>query len=235
MAYCVHCGVRLGESERRCPLCGTPAMDPNDPLPSDAPRAYPVRTPEQELKRSKRFILLLLALVLLLPSALCLVIDLLVGGGLSWSLYASGAMILLFITAAVPLAVPKFRAYAFVITAFISLNLYLWMAERVSGSEGWFLPIAFPALVLAAGQLTGMILLFRRGVLNKLTLAAAALLAVSAECLAIEGCCILAEGGGRPFIWSPFVLAPCVFVALALFFINANGAAREEVRRRVHF
>ena len=235
MAYCVHCGVRLGESERKCPLCGTPALDPNEPAPADTPRAYPVRTPEQELKRSKRFILLLLALVLLLPAALCLVIDFLLGDGLSWSLYASGAMILLFITAAVPLALPKYRAYAFVTTAFISLNLYLWMVERVSGSVGWFLPIAFPALALAAVLLTGMILLFRRGILNRLTLAASALLAVAVECLAIEAFCILARGDEMKFVWSPFVLAPCVLVAMALFFINGNSRVREEVRRRAHF
>ena len=235
MSYCVHCGVRLGESERRCPLCGTPVLDPLEPIPADAPRAYPVRTPEQELKRNKRFILLLLALVLLLPAALCLVIDCLLGDGLLWSLYASGAMILLFITAAVPLVLPRYRAYAFVITAFISLNLYLWMVERVSGSVGWFLPIAFPALAVASGLLTGMILFFRRGGLNKLTLAASALLAVAVECLVIEAFCILAQGAAMKFVWSPFVLAPCLFLSFSLFFINGNRAVREEVRRRVHF
>ena len=37
------------------------------------------------------------------------------------------------------------------------------------------------------------------------------------------------------FVWSPFVLAPCLFIALSLFFINGNRSVREEVRRRVHF
>ena len=235
MAYCVHCGVRLGESEKKCPLCGTPVLDPNEPRTEDLPRAYPVRTPEQELKRSKRLILLLLALTLLLPAGLCLVIDALVDGGVSWSLYASGALTLLFITAAVPLLVNKYRAYSFVSTAFVSLNLYLFMVERVSGTAGWFLPIALPALALAAALMTGMILLFRRGVLNKLTVAAAALLSVAMECLAIEWFCMLALGQDRGFIWSPFVLAPCVFVAMALFFINGNVRVREEVRRKAHF
>ena len=235
MAYCVHCGVRLGEGEIKCPLCGTAAIDPNEPVPAEGPRAYPVRTPEQELKRSKRFILLLLGLVLLLPALLCLMIDLLLGGGLGWSLYAAGALILLFLTAAVPLIVPKYRGYVFVSTVFVSMNLYLWMVERISGSVGWFLPIAFPALTLAAVLLIGMILLFRLGYLNKLTLAACVLLAVAAECLAIEAFCILASHGEWAFVWSPFVLAPCVLVAMALFFINGNVRVREEVRRRAHF
>ena len=235
MAYCVHCGVKLGESEKKCPLCGTPVLDPASPVPRETPRAYPVRTPEQDLKRNTRFLLLFTALMLLLPAGLCIVIDLLLGEGLSWSIYAAGAMILLFVSVAVPLLVSKFRAYFTVGTVFLCLNLYLFLVEQISGSQGWFLPIALPALALAAAGLAGLILLYRRGWLNKLTLPAALLLAAAAECLAIEWLCIRARGGAMHFVWSPFVMSSCVFIALALFFINSNRAVREEVRRRVHF
>ena len=75
MAYCVHCGVKLGAGEKRCPLCQTPVYDPTEPEKPAAPKPYPVRTPEQELKRSKRFLLTLSALMLLAPAGLCFVID----------------------------------------------------------------------------------------------------------------------------------------------------------------
>ena len=29
MSYCVHCGVELDEQAKRCPLCGTPVVDPS--------------------------------------------------------------------------------------------------------------------------------------------------------------------------------------------------------------
>ena len=235
MSYCVHCGVKLGESELRCPLCGTVVLDPAEPEKPPVPRAYPVRTPEQELKKSKRFLLLLSALMLLLPAALCLVIDLLLTGAFTWSLYAAGALILLFITVAVPLLVRRSRAYFSVGTAFVCLNLYLFLVERQSGTQGWFLPIALPALTLAAVMITGVILLYRRGTLNKLTLPAAGLIAAALECLAIEWLCVLARGGEIRFVWSPFVQAPCVFIALALVFVNGNGTVREEIQRRAHF
>ena len=235
MSYCVHCGVKLGETEKRCPLCGTVVLDPSEPEKPAAPRAYPVRTPEQELKKSKRFLLLLSALMLLLPAALCLAIDYLLGDGLSWSVYASGALILLFVSVAVPLLVTQYRAYFSVGTAFACLNLYLFLVEGQSASQGWFLPIALPALTAAAGLIFVVILLYREGVLNRLTLPAAALISAALECLLIEWLCVLRRGGPMDFVWSPFVMAPCVFIALALFFINGNGAVREEVRRRAHF
>ena len=70
MAYCVHCGVKLHEGEKRCPLCGTVSIDPNEQPVSDARRTYPVRTPEQDLKRGKQFFLVLEAVLLLVPAGL---------------------------------------------------------------------------------------------------------------------------------------------------------------------
>lgn len=30
MSYCVNCGVKLDPSLKRCPLCNTPVVNPND-------------------------------------------------------------------------------------------------------------------------------------------------------------------------------------------------------------
>ena len=234
MAYCVHCGVKLGEGERRCPLCGTIAVDPAQPLDPNAPRAYPVRLPEQELKKSKRYLLAWAALLLLLPAGLCLLLDALTGG-VSWSIYAAGALVLIFLSTAVPLLVTRHKTYWSLLTAFLSLSGYLFLVERISHSEGWFFLIVLPALTLAALQIALIIFLYRRGTLNKLTLLAAALAAVAVQCVGVEWLRSLARCEGTRFLWSPYVLAPCVFLSLVLFFINANRPVREEVRRRVHF
>ena len=29
MSYCVNCGVKLAKSEKKCPLCNTPVINPN--------------------------------------------------------------------------------------------------------------------------------------------------------------------------------------------------------------
>ena len=235
MAYCVHCGVKLADSEKRCPLCQTPVYDPAEPQRPAAPKPYPVRTPEQELKRSKRFLLILAALMLLAPAALCLVIDLLITGGVTWSSYASGALVMLFLSVAVPLIVPKYQAYFAIGVPFLCLNGYLFLVERLSNSGRWFFPIALPALALGALIITLITALWRRGWLNKLTLLALSFSGVALECLVIEWLLARAKGMTGGFVWSPFVLAPCLFISLSLFFINGNRFVREEVRRRVHF
>ena len=235
MAYCVHCGVKLGDGEKKCPLCMTPVFDPVEPERPSAPRSYPVRTPEQELKRNTQFLLVMAALMLAVPALLCLIIDLLVSGGVTWSAYASSALILLFAAVSVSIWVDRYQAYAVVGTSFLCLNAYLFLVERFSNSGTWFFKIALPAITLFALMLTFIILMYRKQVLNKLTLIAASFAAVALECVSIEWLLAAANGSKDGFIWSPFVLAPCMCISLALFFINYNRAVREEVRRRMHF
>ena len=235
MAYCVHCGVKLGDSEKRCPLCGTAVLDPAEPRDGQAPKPYPVRSPEQELKRNKQVLLVLAAIVTLIPAGLCVIIDWLDGGGIFWSFYAASALCLLFIAVDVPLIVTHHRWQYSIGTAFLCLNAFLFIVDLLATSRKWFFPIALPAISLLTAMLLTIILLYRKGRLNKLSLLAAALAAVGAECLFIEWLYILEEGKRLHFIWSPIVMAPCLFIALALFYINSNRALREEVRRRVHF
>ena len=174
-------------------------------------------------------------LMLAAPALLCLIIDLLITGSVTWSGYASSALILLFAAVTVPLAVEKYQVYVTVGTGFLCLNTYLFLVEQLSNSGSWFFPIALPAISLCAVMMTIIILMYRRETLNRLTLIAASFAAIAMECVAIEWLINAANGKRGEFIWSPFVLAPCAFISLALFFINYNRAVREEVRRRVHF
>lgn len=235
MAYCVHCGVKLGESEKRCPLCNTVVIDPAQPPDPAAPRAYPVRTPEQEIKRNNRFLLRLAALLLLLPAVLCLAIDLLLGDCISWSIYPAGALALLFIAVAVPILTPRLRDITSLAANFLSLSGYLFLVEKVSDSGRWFFPAVLPSLGLAVLLLSLLALCYHRKWLNKLTFLAAVFLFIALECLGIEMILSHHGLGHIAFIWSPYVAAPCIFISLALFFINGNRAVREEVRRRTHF
>ena len=235
MAYCVHCGVKLEKSQQRCPLCGTLVLYPSEATAASLPsRSYPGRSPEQELRRSKRFLLSVLSLLLLAPAALCLMIDCLTPGPIGWSLYVFSALTLLFVSVAVPILMDTMRVYWSLLVPFLCLDVFLYLVERLSGSGPWFFPIAMPALLLFALMLGILVYFFRSGRLTKLPLAAGLLAAAAVECLAIEWLCCL-HTGARDFIWSPFVMAPCLLLSLGLFFINSNRSVREELERRVHF
>lgn len=235
MAFCVHCGVRLGEGETRCPLCGIVSVDPLSRQEPVSEKPYPPRTPEQEIRRGKRFFLTLICMMLLTPAAICLLCDILPGGSLTWSLYPISALVLLFLTFLPPILVDAHKLLYASLTALVTLNVYLFLVERFSHTEGWFFPIALPA-VLAAALMIGIIALLRKlDKLNKISLLASILLANAIECVLVELLCSHALTGVIAIHWSWFAFVPCLILSICFFAINANRPLRDEFRKRLRF
>ena len=231
MAYCVHCGVKLHDAEPKCALCGAELADPLKPHDPSIPKPFPVRTPEQALRISRKYAMTLLSVLLLLPAAGCLLLDFL-AGGISWSIYPAGVLALSWIVVAVPLLLPRYRVYSTILITGGALAGYLLMTERLSGASDWFLPIVFPALALFIVMICVCVALVRKYRARTLLVIVAALVEVGVLCLAVELLCV---GFGVALRWSPFALAPCFFMALLLFVISRNRALSEELKRRLHF
>ncbi len=235
MAYCVHCGVKLGDAETHCPLCGTPVLDPSEPDRKIAEKSFPVHTPEQKMTMSRRYLLILLSLIMLVPAALCLIIDLLLNGRVVWSSYPSAALVLMFSGTAVPLMFKQHRLYISASCGYIATALYLAMCSSLSHTEGWFLPIALPVLTLAFICLMALIILNKKGIFGILTTIGGVLLSSAMVCTLCECLYSLRVNGAVSLQWSPFASAPCAFLSLIVFLINGYRPLREELRRRMHF
>lgn len=234
MAYCVHCGVKLGEAESKCPLCQTEVFDPAEPFDDDTPKAYPVRNLDQTLLASRRYAITLLSVLLLIPAGLCLVIDL-ISGGITWSVYPAGVLVLTWMAVVVPLLMKRHRLYTTLLITGAALAGYLYMIEQLSNTEGWFLPIVFPAMALFMAMICFTVWLIRSKRLRILRLVGVILMMAGTLCLFIEWLCVRAAGLGQSLSWSPFVVIPCFFVALLLYVISRNGPLSTELKRRFHF
>lgn len=232
MAYCVHCGVKLGQSEASCPLCGTEAHDPAEPFDPSVPKPFPVRTLEQTLLVNRRYAVSLLSLLLLVPAALCVVIDLL-SEGISWSIYPAGVLVLIWIAVTVPLLMKKHRLYSTIVITTATLAAYLYMIAMLSQTES-FLPIALPSLALSLLMTCFTVWLIRSKRLRLLRLMAVIFMEVGILCFVVELLCVYA-GASAAITWSPFVIMPCFFLALLLYVISRNGPLSSELKRRFHF
>ena len=140
--YCVKCGVELADSEKKCPLCGTPVFHPDIPrTPTDPP--YP---PERHLRPedvNRSGILFILTVAALLPALLCLLCDWRINGTLVWSGYAAGAIGLLYILILLPMWFKRPNPVIFVPVDFVAVGLYLLYIDFAVGGH-WFLSFAFP-------------------------------------------------------------------------------------------
>ena len=151
--YCVKCGVELADSEKKCPLCGTPVFHPDIPRNlSDPPFPPDRRIRPEDVNRSG--ILFVLTVAALLPALLCLLCDWRINGALVWSGYAAGAIGLLYIVILLPMWFRHPNPVIFVPVDFVAVGLYLLyinFATLTYYLRGGYLYIYGGMLILGGG------------------------------------------------------------------------------------
>ena len=215
--YCVNCGVKLGESEKKCPLCGVVVFHPELPRPNgEAP--YPAqRTPAKQVNR--RSAQIILTALFLLPLVITMQCDLLINRSITWSGYVEGALVL------------GYTVVVFVPIDFAAVGVYLMYIDLVT-KGGWFVSFALPLVGVLGLLVTTVVTLTRYLRRGKLFVYGGALIALGGLMLLTEFLIILTFA--RPFTgWSLYPLAALVILGGMLIFLGINRAAREAMARKL--
>jgi len=232
LSYCVNCGVELAKSEAKCPLCETPVQNPADPEQGHGKKPYPETLEFPKARVKKRLIALLVALILLIPIAVCIFADAQQGGGLSWSLVVAGGELLLFMIVFGPFLFRVWRPVLCTLLDGAGILLFLFLLSRLSEGD-WFwtlgLPIATAGTALTA-LLAGIVLGRKRfGILFKV---GSALIAAGVFCVFIEFMLTRYLDAVSFTGWSIYVLIPCVLTGIVAMILNFSAAAKDQIKRR---
>ena len=142
--YCVNCGVRLADTEEKCPLCNTA---PGEPLVRREPAKalYPKnRHPEASVKPGA--INGALLILFLIPLLVTFFVDLQTGQRLDWFWYVAGALVLAYVVLALPIWFQNPNPLIFVPCDFAASALYLLLINLLTGGK-WYLSFALPVTV----------------------------------------------------------------------------------------
>ncbi len=149
MSYCVNCGVELDESAKKCALCHTTVINPNKEKTScelpDTPFSQAAHVPKEI---QKRFIALVVSLVMLIPNIVCFFVNAVILSGSFWSIYVVATSFLVWIVFVLPFFIKNHRAYfmwAFD-TAAVSLYVYLFYVMG-RGLDKWYSQCALPIIL----------------------------------------------------------------------------------------
>ncbi len=138
--YCVNCGVSLEEGASECPLCGTPAWNPEKKARNTHynPELYPVQDD------GGRFTILLVTTLVMAGIAMgCLIACLAAYGRMGWSGYVVFGCLFVYLAAVFPFWFRRYYPAVFLPLAFAALGGYLLYINGAVGGQ-WFLPFAFP-------------------------------------------------------------------------------------------
>ena len=227
--YCINCGVKLADSEKKCPLCGVVPYHPDLPRPEGRP-LYPVnRYPSTEVK-PKAAQAVILALFLL-PLVTTLLVDLRISGAVTWSGYVIGALVLGYVTLALPGWFQKPNPVIFVPCGFAAVGLYLLYINFATGGK-WFLGFAFPVVGCIGLIVTAVVTLTRYLRHGRLYIFGGAFMALGGFMLLMEFLIVMTFG--LRFVgWSIYPLAALVLLGGFLIYLAINHTAREMMERKL--
>ena len=229
--YCVKCGVRLEDTERVCPLCGTRAYHP-DIVREESDPLYP-NVPRTEQKVKPRVLEVFVLVLFLIPAIVTVITDLRINSAFTWSLYVVGGLVAAYAIFGLPLWFSKPNPVIFVPTSMAALTLYLFEIDLLSGG-GWFLGFALPiavALTLILSAVTTLLRYVRR---SGLYVAGGAVMAVGLLAVLIEFL-LVHHFNTELIFWCVYPSVVCLLLGGLCIFIAAYRPARELMERKFFF
>ena len=228
--YCVKCGVELADSEKKCPLCGTPVFHPDIPRSLADPPSPPARRIRREdVNRSG--ILFVLTVAALLPAILALLCDWRINGTIVWSGYAAGAVALLYIIILLPMWFRHPNPVIFVPVDFAAIGLYLLYIDFATGGH-WFLTFAFPVTGAIGLLVTAVVVLTRYLHSGWLYIYGGAFILAGGLGVLVEFLINLTFQIHETFFWSFYPMAAGVIIGLMLIIIAICKPLRESLQRK---
>jgi len=226
--YCINCGVKLADSEKQCPLCGTVPFHPDIDRPEvDGPypdNRYPVQ------KFSLYGTLIVVSTMFLLPLVITLLCDLSITKEITWSGFVVGALVTAYVCLVLPFWFPKPNPVVFVPCGFAVIALFLLYINFATGGK-WFLTFALPVVGFLALLVTAVVTLLKYVRRGELYIFGGAIIALGLFMLLMEFLMNLTFNLSYVW-WSFYPLTVLVLLGGMLIFLAICRPARETMERK---
>ena len=229
--YCIHCGVKLADTEKKCPLCGTVVYHP-ELQQKDVRPLFP-REKMPKSKSGSKALNGAVIILFLIPLIVSLLSDLHIDGKADWFGFVAGALVAAYVAFALPMWFSKPNPVIFVPCSFAAAALYLLYINFATGGN-WFFSFALPVIggvCLIVCAVITLLYYLRRG---RLYIIGGAFIALGAFMLLIEF--LLSVTFSLRFIgWSIYPMAVLVLFGGLLIYLAINRSAREMMERKLFF
>ena len=225
--YCIKCGAKLSEGQTVCPICETKVYHPDFIIKEE--NTYP-KIPFESEEFNRKGLLFVVTMLFLIPLILPILLELGWRSTVSWSGYASGGTLILYVAFVLPLWFKKPNPVIFFPSTFaLIIGLLLFICYKTEGN--WFMSFAFPvtgSLGLIISAAIAVIYYVKKGYLYT----------VGAMSMALGLWTVLLEWDIRstfdvytPFYWSLAPLTVLSIIGITLIVIAIVKPIREQLRR----
>ncbi|MBQ7836408.1 MAG: zinc ribbon domain-containing protein [Clostridia bacterium] len=227
--YCINCGVKLEDTEKKCPLCGTVPFHP-EIVREEGERLYPEnKYPRREV--SPKLAHIIISTMYLIGLIIPLLCDLQINSRVTWSGYVVGALILSYVVMILPYWFKRPNPVIFVPCGFAAAGLYLWYINYAVNGD-WFLSFAFPVVGAAGVVVTAVVTLVKYVRRGKLYIFGGASLLLGVLMPVLELLVNITFARPRFVFWSLYPLTALVLLGAMLIFLAICRPARESMERK---
>ena len=229
--FCIQCGVRLADTEKKCPLCGTIVYHP-ECKQADARPLYP-KNQTPKIQANPATFNGIMIILYLIPILICLMSDLKRDAVLNWFGFALGGILLCYIITSLPFWFQKPNPVIFVSCDFLAVMVYLFYINYASGGN-WFWSFALPAIGVFALIISALITLLYYVKKGRLFIIGGFLIVLGAFMVLLEF--LIMQTFHIPFSgWSLYPLVTLALLGGMFLYLAINKSAREVAKRKLFF
>ena len=229
--YCIKCGVKLADIEKKCPLCNTVVSHPDFEYTEER-EIYPRDKMPKNNSRSKALNGAVIVLFLI-PLFVCFFADVSLDGRLEWFDYVAGALVVAYVAFALPMWFKKPNPVIFVPCIFVAAGLYLLYINLATNGD-WFLSFAFPGVIGICLITSVVVALFYYLRKRKLYIFGSAFIALGAFMLLVEF--LMGITFDLRFVgWSIYPLVVLFLFGGFLIYLAIDSVTREMMERKLFF
>jgi hypothetical protein len=205
--------VELEGGIKQCPLCGKNQDDPAEVKAETM--NYPSDILNLHKKETRKHIWELTGIIAFSGIAVCTIVDLVIGEGIKWSLFADVSLISawLFLT----FILLKIRNVWILVTGLSATAL---LFDLISPGANWFIPVGLPITLSAVFFACLVIILYRYARFKGFNILAIIFLSAAGFCILTE---IILDKYMRGFVdahWSLLAAVSILPIALVLFYVH---------------
>ena len=229
--YCIKCGVKLADTEKKCPLCNTVVCHPDFVQTAEHPLYPSNKMPSSHSGR--KALNGAVIILFLIPMLVCFFADWFLDGMIEWCGYVLGALVITYVAFILPMWFKKPNPVIFVPCNFAAIALYLLYINLATGGN-WFISFALPVvggLCLITSAVVTLLYYLRRG---KLYIIGGAFMALGVFMPLIEFLIIITFNISL-IGWSIYPLVVLFLFGALLIYLAINSAAREILERKLFF
>jgi len=231
--YCIKCGVQLADGEKKCPLCETVVYHPDFTVDENE-SAFPKNKYPGERKKHSVWPIAVLSAAFIVPLVTVFMCDLHVNGGVTWSGYVMGALLLTYVILILPWWFKNPNPVVFVPVSFVATGGYVLYIDLVLRG-GWFLSFAFPVITMLGLYITAVVALVKYLKRGKLFVFGGLFAVLGLSALPMEFLANVTFDVEKFAGWFVYPMTPLVLLGAFLVFLGIYRPARDTMKRLFYF